>query len=945
MGRRNHFIVLAMAVLCGVIVLPLQGSGLTPPYSEEGAPENNPLQLWLPMTEGSGSTANDYANFHACSNPAYSEPNFVYNYATRGGTTGTPSWVSASSTDLPSLDYTRANKHFLVLRDELAACTTTSNAFDHTLGTDAELFVGAWIKSEQTLSCAKTPAGTKHYVFSKWDGENSDCSYELWLETVDTNGGSCDADSDLAWAVRAHFNDDSTNFSCSTPCEVSHPTVNLPDDSFNDWNHVALSLSPQPSGQESRAFISINGRAVVPVADRDECQDNTNIPEGVGIHNSDADLYIGHSFTFESEGFEGKIGEFMLFSGYDAEISYVWDTLFLDHMEGVSAGETGLFGGGGALRQYMLPRGDTNNNDAGRYGKGTTFDGNGDYLKSITGVLEGYDTVDDLDTLTVEAWIYPHIVNERQTIISQWRFREGVDAEPGCTDDVDDSSFRFALRTDGKLVFEVSDGTTEYQAIGTTVLTANEWYHVAAVITPATTDSLTADTINILVNGVSDTFLAIDFSSKTINPGRLPILVGATAVEPAASDECESVDDAVLFFDGIIDEVRINRWPTAGIKETYEGGVVINEVNFNQDEELIELYYPSTMKDQIDLDGWTLSVCSKPLKQFTFDGSTYDKLLDPGDIVTLRITDGVIPDLVDSSCDGAPTTCQWTTDTASVGTILVSGDIVDAGDGVALYRSGLPPTPLTGEARMVDAVLWTDDALCDPIAASHGRGHWQSNLPLSVGLVTGKSHSICLRKDGDNSQGVLSWDQCNDSIGSLNSTAATAIELLSFEAIELSSGAVNVTFQTGSELNSFGFYVLGSNHRNGVYIPKSELIMARGGASQGALYEFYDANPSAFYKLKEIEVSGLENLYGPFVMGDNNNIVPNNDLPTGSSQGANPDPVDADANSSMNPALPASGCGRIVASENRAPGFLTLFLVLAALASTRTHFIFRRGRN
>jgi hypothetical protein len=836
-----------------------------------------------------------------------------------------------------SLSFARARKHHVTIPDKATGCTTGNDAVDHVAGVNNDLLVGAWIKPTVEMSCVGTPPGTKYHVFSKWNVSAGQCAYKLWLETVDKNGGACEAASDLQLEVRAAFNDDSTNFSCASPCEVEHPTIPLPLDSVNGWNHVALHLSPEPSGQTATAAIHINGRLTSAYADTQGCNDNTNIPEGVGVFNSNEALFLGNETSGDADAFNGKIGEFMLFSGEELEVSDSADMLFLAHMEGRVGDSAGVFGGGGFIRQYLRPLNGPHTSVNGRYGKGITFDGVNEYLRGVNSVLEGYDTTKSIDSFSVEAWVYPHAVNRRQAIVGQWRFH---DSDTSCATNTSLSSFALTLLPSGKLAFQVVSGGDIIEVQGKTAITANDWYHVTGLITPGTTTDLGANKMYLLLNGVDHTSGgAKSFSGESIDSGKIPLTVGAITADPD-SVECDKVDAAMHFFDGTIDEVRINRWPNTTIKEQYDGGVVINEVDFKSTEERIELYYPSTMKDTINLAGWTLSVCSKTSKQFTLQegcGNCASKDLDPGDIVKLVITDGVNPAIFDTSCAGAATTCQWTTDAAGTGTNLVAGDVVDAADGIVLYRGAMPTTVPQAKARMVDAVLWTDDAVCNPTASAESRGLWQSNLKMEASLITNNTKSLCLTQDGNNSQGVLSWAQCNISMGSLNASASTVIDLLSFDAVMQESAEAKISFQTGSELNSFGFKVLGANRAEGFYVEKSELIMARGGVGQGALYEFFDPSPSPYYKLKEIEVSKLENLFGPFQLSEDQGII---DASSSSADGS--ETPSADPTAAGDPVLPAAGCGTIVASENRAPGFLALFLVLVILASTRTHLFARR---
>jgi uncharacterized repeat protein (TIGR01451 family) len=96
----------------------------------------------------------------------------------------------------------------------------------------------------------------------------------------------------------------------------------------------------------------------------------------------------------------------------------------------------------------------------------------------------------------------------------------------------------------------------------------------------------------------------------------------------------------------------------------------------------------------------------------------------------------------------------------------------------------------------------------------------------------------------------------------------TLVVLTSFDAIRDGGGAL-VRWETALELDSGGFHLYRSanGQRAGATRVTGALIPARGSATSGARYEFFDSTASPYqsysYWLEEIEIDGGRNDYGP----------------------------------------------------------------------------------
>ena len=95
----------------------------------------------------------------------------------------------------------------------------------------------------------------------------------------------------------------------------------------------------------------------------------------------------------------------------------------------------------------------------------------------------------------------------------------------------------------------------------------------------------------------------------------------------------------------------------------------------------------------------------------------------------------------------------------------------------------------------------------------------------------------------------------------------TLIELQSFTA-KAYNKAVVLKWQTASETDNAGFNLYRSESEDGEYIKINEsLILATGSTTQGASYEYLDLGvqnrTTYFYKLEDIDLSGISTTHGP----------------------------------------------------------------------------------
>ena len=100
----------------------------------------------------------------------------------------------------------------------------------------------------------------------------------------------------------------------------------------------------------------------------------------------------------------------------------------------------------------------------------------------------------------------------------------------------------------------------------------------------------------------------------------------------------------------------------------------------------------------------------------------------------------------------------------------------------------------------------------------------------------------------------------------MNSEEPTAVALASFTA-RLGVGSVHLAWETAAEIDNAGFNLYRAAAKDGPYARvNGALIPARGDPTSGASYAFTDEGLAPgiyFYKLEDVETSGVATLHGP----------------------------------------------------------------------------------
>ena len=902
----------------------------TPSENDRGNP-NGPVRGDFRLLETSGTTAENSANFHVCSDPAYSKTNWVEGDGTYATSTGTgPYVVAGSASEIPSRDFDRVEKSRVLLEDQPGSCTTSNDPWDHPSNSD-DWYVSAWVKPE-ALTCADE-GNVIHFV-TKWAQGASECSWRLWGKVI-VEDGTCNTDDEAVIQLRASVDDSGGTFSCSSSCDFIY-TASQGVLANDEWNHIAFYF--EPDATTSRMTLYRDGRK----GSFTTCFDTTDIPDPMQINNSTANAYIGlREHTVGGgwrQGFDGKIGPVKISTSYQQENVVLVDHLD-DDMGNVVGGEGPNF-----MYGYKNNMSGTCLGDCGHYQKAAVFDGTDDYIEYIN-TSKFTNGNSSIDRLLVEAWVYPTATTPTGTLVSSWTYND----DGSCTVDTNNSTFRLYIDATGKPAFETYTSGGTKTVVATTAITKDSWYHILGYSSSTTG-------VQIYVNGQDDSSSSVTHSApKTVYYPR--VLLGATVVTSPGTTCASGTEDD--FFAGYLDEVRVMMQPITAITNIPSKtmpSVVINEVAWEGTSDDIERIELLVLGDQnssfpIDLHDHSITTCSQANVgggsvngTFAFSNVSYSTIAEAGDIIEIIVDDPTSGN-TNTDCEGAATTCQWytsTTTTTSPSRTLAPGDLLDAGDAIILTSNAGDSVP--PQESILDAVVWgSAQGACQNYFDEQNYGLWQDEA--FVETKTGQT--LCLRRDGMNWDGMNSWQNCDDTMGALNTANSTDIELVSFEAIA-KNHEVDITWVTGSEIDTFAYNLYVANHPNdfdvGGKLVNDSLIEARGGVGIGATYYLTDVNNNknnlVYYQLEELMNSGSKNYYGPFqaqLKVDATNKGEQSLQNSASDATSSANGGDQYASNTFNR---RGSCGQIVASDTATGPSLALILILLVLLSLRNFYLF-----
>ena len=155
--------------------------------------------------------------------------------------------------------------------------------------------------------------------------------------------------------------------------------------------------------------------------------------------------------------------------------------------------------------------------------------------------------------------------------------------------------------------------------------------------------------------------------------------------------------------------------------------------------------------------------------------------------------------------------------------------------------------------------------------------HLRDDLAQNDALQAGQDLSSSFTRDIDDGDRVAPWD-----IGADEAEATTAVELVSFEAFGV-DGAVELRWETGSELDNLGFHLYRSRTEKGLYEQiTASVIPGLGSSPEGAKYAYRDSGltngVTYFYKLEDIETTGVTELHGPVSAMPTTEVVVEDDV-------------------------------------------------------------------
>ena len=140
--------------------------------------------------------------------------------------------------------------------------------------------------------------------------------------------------------------------------------------------------------------------------------------------------------------------------------------------------------------------------------------------------------------------------------------------------------------------------------------------------------------------------------------------------------------------------------------------------------------------------------------------------------------------------------------------------------------------------------------------------HLRNNVVLNDAQDNAQDLSSSFTRDIDAGVRIVAWD-----VGADDAEAATAVEMISFEAEGLES-AVELSWETGSEIDNLGFHLYRSTTTGGEYQRITrQVIPGLGSSPAGARYRYRDDgltnDVTYYYQLEDIDTSGATEMHGP----------------------------------------------------------------------------------
>jgi hypothetical protein len=99
----------------------------------------------------------------------------------------------------------------------------------------------------------------------------------------------------------------------------------------------------------------------------------------------------------------------------------------------------------------------------------------------------------------------------------------------------------------------------------------------------------------------------------------------------------------------------------------------------------------------------------------------------------------------------------------------------------------------------------------------------------------------------------------------------TVVTLASFSAVRNNDGTVTVFWRTAAETDNAGFNLYRSPLRDGLYVKVNDSLIAGQGTGSGNSYHYVDeaaTGGSLYYKLEDVDTSGVRTLHGPVEVVD-----------------------------------------------------------------------------
>jgi len=449
------------------------------------------------------------------------------------------------------------NKKFFPKVSAAADTFTPSEHFNTVLytGNGGTQRIGGYINRGAVLNGSSSGITLPKTILN--NGALKTFSISLWFQTsttseqmlVSTSASSSNAGINLNLQSNGYLIFQMSDGSSNTGY-MQHQT----DMSDGDWHHVVVTYSSAGGSNDATTSFYLDGTDIT-----SSVASGNSWSQGSGsTFSSISHLALGRWPASSLYYLNGKLDQVRFFN--KALSSTEVTTLYNETHASTTISTTDIFDDNSGVALYQL---DGNANDtggvSGYIGAGAIFNG------SSSGINLGSTNQFASSTVSISFWVNPATISNNYVLLGN--------GNGGSFADGDNDIF---LRSDGYIGYELGQSSSIYEAkyATTTQLTANAWNNVILTYDSSLGTNITKVYVNGVEQSLSATYTAGGTFSGDVFIGTLDYHIGKRNL-------------STLFFDGIIDEVKIY----SDVLTSTEVGYIYNNTTASIPTDNLTAYY------------------------------------------------------------------------------------------------------------------------------------------------------------------------------------------------------------------------------------------------------------------------------------------------------------------------------------------------------------------